>query len=125
MGQPRPRGITVVAVFMIVAGLGEVATGFTHEFFSLRIAQGTMSTYAGVAIGVLYTVAGLLALTMNKRAAAFSFGLLIVVVAGRIAMVATGLYPMDSLRQVMAIIAGTSLAAGCAIYIGLKGLVFR
>ncbi len=40
-------------------------------------------------------------------------------------MVATGLYPLDSLRQVIAMVLGTSLVAGFAIYIGLKWSAYR
>ncbi len=35
-------------------------------------------------------------------------------------MVATGLYPLDSLRQVIAIVLGIFFVAGFAIYIGFK-----
>jgi hypothetical protein len=45
--QTRPLGITVVAVLMIVFGLAEVATGFTHDFLGIIItANAALSTYA-------------------------------------------------------------------------------
>ena len=105
---------------MIVFGLAEVTTALTHRFFGLSTAEVTLSTYMGAAIGVLYTVAGLLVLSMKKRAAAVAIVLLIVDIVERIGMVVTGLYPVDSFKQIVAIILGTSMVAVFAVYIGLK-----
>jgi hypothetical protein len=60
--RSSPRGVTVVAFLMILFGLAEAATGFTHEFFGLATEDCTTSAYAGATIGVLYAAAGLLAL---------------------------------------------------------------
>jgi len=120
VNQSRPRGITVIALLMIVFGVAEESTSFTHRFFGLSTAQRTISTYIGVAIGVLYAVAGLLILSMKRRAAMLGVVLLIVVIVGRIGMVATGLYPVDSFKRILAIILGTSIVAAFAIYIRLK-----
>jgi hypothetical protein len=120
MEQNRPRSITVMASLMIVFGAAEAVTGFTHDFFGLKTTQGMLSACAGAAIGALYSVAGLLFLTMRKRAAILAIALLVAVIGGRVAMVFLGLYPLDSPRQVMAIVLGTSLVAGFAIYFGLK-----
>jgi hypothetical protein len=109
---------------MIVFGLAEVTTGFTHRFFGLSTAQVAISTFLGAAIGVLYAVAGWLILSMKKRAAAVAIVLLIVDIAGRIGMVVAGLYPVDSFKQVLAIILGTSMVAVFAAYIGLKWSLF-
>jgi hypothetical protein len=124
VNQSRPRGITAVALLMIVFGLAEVTTGFTHRFFGLSTAQVAISTFLGAAIGVLYAVAGWLILSMKKRAAAVAIVLLIVDIAGRIGMVVAGLYPVDSFKQVLAIILGTSMVAVFAAYIGLKWSLF-
>jgi hypothetical protein len=61
---------------------------------------------------------------MNKRAAALALLLLIVVIIGCISMVVTGLYPIDSRPQLVAIALGTSIAAAFAIFIALKWKVF-
>ena len=105
---------------MIVFGLAEIVTGFTHGFFGLHTAPGVVSAGIGAGIGALCAMSGFLVLTMNRRATAWAIGLLIVVVAGRISMVAAGLYPVDGLQQVLAIVAGTCIAAGFAIYIALR-----
>jgi hypothetical protein len=125
MAQNRPRGIVVIAWFMIVFGGAEVITGFTHNFFGLHTTQGMVSAYAGAAIGALYAMAGLFVLTLKKHVAVTAIALLIAVICGRSAMVGMGLYPIDSLRQAIAIVLGTSLAVGFAIYIGLRRSAFR
>ena len=124
VGQVRSRGIAVVVTLMIVFGVAEVTAGITHRFLGLSTAQGMIATYTGAAIGVLYAVAGLLILSMKRRAAALAIALLIVVIVGRVGMVVAGLYPIDSFKQVLAIILGTSIVAVFAIYIGLKWSLF-
>jgi len=121
----RPRGITVVALLMILFGLAEVVTGFTHHFFDIYTQETTIFTYSGAAIGAFYVAAGILILTMRKWAAALAIALLAADVVGRIALVATGLYPTDSFEQTFAIITGTAIAAIFAIYIGWKWSTFR
>ena len=120
MNQHRPRGIVIVALLMIVFGMAEVVTGFTHNFFGLSTAKVTTSAYVGAAIGVLYALAGLLILPMKRWAAPLAIVFLIADIIGRIAMVVTDLYPVDSFKQTLAIIMGTSIVAIFAIYISLK-----
>jgi len=121
----RPLGITIVAILMILFGLAEVVTSFTHGFFGIITSQAAIFTYSGATIGIFYVVAGLLILTMKKWAAALAIVLLGADIIGRIALVATGLYPLNSLEQVIGIILGTALAAIFAIYIGFKWKSFK
>jgi hypothetical protein len=120
VNQSRPQGIVIAAVLMIVFGVAEVKTGLTHRFFSLSTARVAASAYAGATIGILYVVAGLLILSMKRWAAATAIALLIADIIGRVAMVVTGLYPVDSVMQTLAIILGTSIVAVFAVYIKLK-----
>lgn len=120
----RPRGITIIALLMIIFGLAEVITGFTHKFFGISTSQAIIFTYSAVAIGFFYVGAGLLVITMKKWAAALAIMLLITDIIGRIALVGTGLYPLNSLEQVIGIILGTAIAAIFAIYIGFKWKLF-
>jgi hypothetical protein len=125
MNRKRPRGMLIVALLMIIFGLAEVTTGLTHNFFGVSTARVITSAYAGVAIGILYAVAGLLILSMKRRAAALAIVLLIADIVGRIAMVVTGLYPVDSLKQTFAIFLGTTIVAFFAVYIRLKWSSFN
>ncbi|MGO9388682.1 hypothetical protein [Rhodoblastus sp.] len=120
-----PRGVTVVAFLMSFFGLAEVATGFTHQFFGLTTATGTTSAYAGASIGVLHAAAGLLVLIMRKWAAALAMVCLVADVVGRIAMVLTGLYPVDSPAQTFAIVTGTAVVVAFAIHILSKWRAFE
>jgi hypothetical protein len=120
VNRNRPLGIVVVAVLMIAFGLAEMTTGRTHNFFGVSTAKVTASAYAGAAIGALYAAAGLLILSMKRWAAALAIVFLIVDIIGRIAMVVTDLYPVDSFKQISAIILGTSIVAGFVVYIRLK-----
>jgi hypothetical protein len=118
--QNRPQGITIVAVLMILFGLAEIVTGFTHNFFGISTTLGATSTYFGAGIGTLYAIGGLLILTMRKWAAALSLICLSFVVIGRVVLVATGLFSLSSFEQTFAIVVGTTIAIIFAIYIGLK-----
>ncbi len=125
VNQSRLRGISIVAVLMILFGLAEVVTGFTHNFFGITTTSRTIFTSSAAAIGVFYAAAGLLILTMKKWAAVLAIVLLIADVVGRVALVVTGLYPTDSFLNTFSIIAGTAIAVIFAIYIGWKWKSFR
>jgi hypothetical protein len=121
----RPRGITVVAVLMILFGLAEVMTGFTHSFLGISTSSATIFKYAATAIGGFYVAGGLLILTMRTWAAAFAIILLIADIGGRVALVLTGLYPLGSFEQIFAIVAGTVIAIVFGIYIAANWKQFK
>jgi peptidoglycan/LPS O-acetylase OafA/YrhL len=123
--RSRPRGVIVVAFLMILFGLAEVVTGFTHQFFGVTTANGTTSAYAGALIGVLYAAAGLLVLIMKKWAATLAIVCLAADVVGRVAMVFTGLYPVGSPAQTFAIVTGTAIVVAFGIYILSKWRAFE
>jgi hypothetical protein len=125
MVPPRPRSITLAASLMIVFGFAEIVTGFTHNFFGVHTAEGAISSYVGAAIGAMYASAGLLILTMKRRAAIAAFVLLVMVVAGRVSMIATGLYSLNTLTQTAAMFVGTAIAAGFALFITSQKSAFR
>jgi hypothetical protein len=125
MNQRRTRGIAVVAVLMILFGLAEVVTSFTHRFFGIATTAVSTGTYIAAAIGVLYSLSGLLVLTMKKWAAALAIVFLLADIAGRAALVGAGFYPTNSFRQIFAIIIGTAIVALFAIYIGSKWKSFN
>jgi hypothetical protein len=76
-------------------------------------------------IGVLYAAAGLLVLIMRKWAATLAIVCLAADVVGRVAMVFTGPYPVDSPAQTFAIITGTAIVVAFAIYILSKWRAFE
>ncbi len=125
VGKAFPIGIFIVAGLMIIFGLAEVVTGFTHQFFGLTTAQLAWATYLGVALGLFYLAGGLLLLTRRHWAAVTAILLLCGDVLGRVGMVVTGLYPLGSFRQDFGIVAGTIIAAFFAVYIALRLKSFR
>jgi hypothetical protein len=125
MRQHKHRTAIIIAWLMIALGIAEIVTAFTHDFFGIHTAQGATSTYAGAAIGAFYAAAGALVLTMKRSAAILAIVFLAIVVAGRIFLVATGLFPVPSLLQAIAMATGTLIVIGFALYLGLNGSVFR
>ena len=125
VNRSRPFGIIVSAAFTVFAGLAEVATGFTHTFFGITTSSVTIFTYSAAVIGLFYLAAGLLILTMRRWAAATALVLLGADIVGRLVLVVTGLYPTDSLKNTLSVIAGTVLVALVALYIGWKWKSFR
>jgi hypothetical protein len=125
VNQRRPLGIVIAAVFTILAGLAEVLTAFTHNFFGITTSSASIFTYSSIVIGICYIAAGLLILTMKKWAAALAIVLLSADIVGRVVLVLTGLYPTDSLKNTFSIIAGTVIVAVVAIYIGLRWKSFK
>jgi hypothetical protein len=125
VNRSRPFGIIVAAAFTVLAGLAEVVTGFTHNFFGITTSSVTVFTYSAAVIGLFYLAAGLLILTMRKWAAAIALVLLGADIIGRLVLIVTGLYPTDSLKNTLSVIAGTVLVALVALYIGWKWKSFR
>lgn len=121
----RPLGITVVALLMIIFGLLEVVTGFTHRFLGISTSTATIFTYAAAAVGGFYVASGLLILTMKKWAAVLAIVLLIADVAGRIAIADMRLYPLSSFEQIFALVVGTAIAIVFAIYIAAKWKLYK
>jgi hypothetical protein len=125
VNRSRPFGIIVAATFTVIAGLAEVVTGFTHNFFGITTSSVTVFTYSSAVIGLCYLAAGLLILTMRRWAAALALVLLGADIVGRMVLVFTGLYPTSSLKNTLSVIAGTVLVALVALYIVWKWKSFR
>ncbi|HMK94619.1 MAG TPA: hypothetical protein VK536_04370 [Candidatus Limnocylindrales bacterium] len=109
---------------MVLFGIAEIATSFTHNFFGISTSTAEASIIAGTVIGSFYAIAGFLVLTMKKRAAAVAIGLLVADIAGRLGLVVTGFYPTNTFENILGITVGTIIAALFAIYIGLKWKFF-
>lgn len=112
--------IATVAILMILFGLAEIVTGFTHNFFGVSTTRSAFSAYANAGVGALYAFAGILILSMKKRYVAIALGCLAFDVLGRIALVVTRLFPINTCRQTGAMVAGTITVIIFAAYIGSK-----
>jgi hypothetical protein len=120
-GNPKIEiGIYVAGTLMIVFGIAEVATGFRHRFFGLTTAQNTLATWLGVSLGGFYFFSGVLTLFRRKWSAIIAIILLCGDVVGRILMVVTSLYPVNTVFQTVGIVIGTGIAAFFTVYLMLK-----
>lgn len=99
--------------------MGKGAVSFTHYFFGIKTSALNAASYLSVLIGVLYAAAGLLILTLKRRAA-------VAVCAARgsyrWARRSAGerSYRTDTAKNTPAIIGGTTIAAVFAVYIALQ-----
>ena len=83
-----PIDILIVVILMILFGLAEVATGFTHNFIGqVSTTETTLSIWLGVTLGLFYVIGGVLILTKKKWAAITAIFLLCGDVIGRVGMV--------------------------------------
>ncbi len=112
--------IILAACLMILFGLAEVVTGFSHNFFGITTSSGSLVSYASAAIGACYVVSGVLVLTLKRWAAVLAIVFLGVDVIGRVALVVAGLYPTNSVKNTFSIVAGTLIAVIFAIYVGWR-----
>jgi hypothetical protein len=119
--SPVHRGIAIVAILSVIFGLIEIDTAFTHNFAGIvSTAQGETSACWSAVIGSCYAFAGLFLWTRRKWGASLAIGLYGVDVAGRIGLVATGLYPLSSVENQVAIVSGTAIAILFALYVAIK-----
>ena len=116
----KERAAFIIAILMISFGLAEVVTGFRHEFFGLVTSEDGITTLIGVILGLCYFFAGILLLIFNKRSLTLAIILLLIDVGGRIYMMISGMYPLDSFRQASGIIIGTLIAAAFTVFVFFK-----
>jgi hypothetical protein len=120
----RSTPFVVAAALMIVFGLAEVATGFRHRFFMLRGADSLVFTIVGATLGLCYIAAGVLVLVHSRRALFAAAALLAIDVVGRIALVISGQFPIESTQQIAGIAAGTAIASVFCVVVTLRARSF-
>ena len=120
-----PAAFLASSALMMVFGVAEIATGFRHSFFGITTSGSVLFAVVGAMLGAFYVVAGMLILTMKKRAAAVAIFMLLLDVVGRVSLVITGLFPIAPLENLIGIVGGTSVAGLFAVFIGLKWKFFK
>jgi len=124
-GRKRiPVGIIVVSVIMILFGLLEIVTAFSHSFFGITTLGTSIATLSSAPIGALYVLAGLLILTLKKWGFVLAIIFLVLDILGRLSLVATGLYPLNTAENIYGIISGTGIALIIAVYIYSRRSLF-
>jgi hypothetical protein len=64
-GRTRHLGITTVAIFANIAGLGEVVVGFTGNYLGI-LSKDIRPSFSTALIGAFYSVGRLFLLTIKK-----------------------------------------------------------
>jgi hypothetical protein len=62
----HPLGVTIVALLLIIFGIAEIGTGFSHNFFGISTSVSSIFTLLGIALGSFYAIAGLLILKYEE-----------------------------------------------------------
>lgn len=119
MNRKRPIGITIVAVFAIIAGLGEIVVGFTGNYLGI-LSKSIPPALSTVIIGAFYSLGGLsLLITRKKWGAVLSIVFIGAEILGRVYLVMTGIAPSHGTDAVK-ILVGGAIAVALILYIGLK-----
>jgi hypothetical protein len=119
MNQNRPIGIIIVAVFAIIAGVGEMVVGFTGNYLGI-LSKSIAPAVSTVIIGAFYSLGGLSSLITRKKWGAV-LGIIFIgaEILGRVYLVTTGIAPSNGIDAVK-IAVGGAIALALALYIGLK-----
>jgi hypothetical protein len=116
-------GITMVAVYAIVARIGEIVVGLTGNYLGI-LSRNIKPAFSTVVIGSFYSLGGLsLLITRKKWGAVLSIMFIGAEVFGRIYLVATGIAPSHG-NDAVKIVIGGAIALGLVLYIGLKWKCF-
>ena len=121
----KASGIKIASVLMILFGLAEIYTSFSHNFFGISTSSESFAVYVSALIGVFYILAGICIFPMKRWGAALAILFLALDIFGRIALVVGGFYPTESFENTLGIVAGTIIAAIFAVYILIKWRSFE
>jgi hypothetical protein len=92
ISRTRHVGITVVSIFAIIAGLGEVIVGFKGNYLGI-LSRDIRPSVSTAVIGAFYSLGGLSLLTMKKGGAELGILLVSAEILGRICLVMAGIAP--------------------------------
>jgi uncharacterized membrane protein len=116
MNQNRPVGIIIVAVFAILAGLGEIVVGFTGNYLGI-LSTSIRPAFSTVIIGAFYSLGGLaLLITRKKLGAVLSIIFIGAEILGHVYLVMSGVAPSNGTDAVKIFIGGAIALALILIY---------
>jgi hypothetical protein len=123
MTRYRHRGIILVALYAIIAGLGEIIVGLTGNFLGILSTPLTPSG-ATALVGAFYSLAGIFLLTMRKWGAALCIAFTAAEILGRAYLVASGIAPANG-GDAIKIVIGGIIALGVIAYVWSQWRTFR
>lgn len=122
MQEKYPPGLTIVAIFAIIAGLGEVVVGLTGNYLGILSKSITPSLVTAI-VGSFYSLGGIALLTRKKWGAVLGIGFISAEILGRAYLIAVGIAPSHGI-DALKILIGAIIASAVIIYIILKWKYF-
>ena len=104
----------MVAIFAVIAGLGEVVVGFTGNTFGI-LSKDLKPNAATAIVGAFYCLGGLSLLTMKKWGAVLGIVFISAEILGRVYLVSFGIGPSRG-EDVVKIVIGGAIALGVVLY---------
>lgn len=115
----RPRGVLIVAVIVIVFGLGEVWVGWSGNYLGI-LSTRLPTSAATVVVGLFYVLGGVaLLVTRRTWGTVLSLTFIGLEVLGRIYLVLVGVAPRKG-ADFFKIIVGGVIAVGFMLYISSR-----
>jgi hypothetical protein len=108
----------VISAFAIASGINEVVVGLTGNFLGI-LSKPIPPSFATVAVGAFYSLAGLSLVTMKKWGAGLSILFLSAEILGRIYLVVRGIAPSKGGDAVKVLIGGL-IALALIVYVGFQ-----
>jgi uncharacterized membrane protein len=120
----RPRDILVLAVILIIFGLGEIWVGFFGNYLGI-LSKSIPPSVSTAIVGFFYCLGGLM-LLITRRPWGTTLSLIFIgcEVLGRAYLVAIGVAPARG-PDLVKIVIGGLIAVGFMVYIGLRTLASR
>jgi hypothetical protein len=115
LNRTRDLGITIVSIFAIIAGIGEMIVGLTGNLLGI-LSTPLTPTISTVILGSFYTLGGLSFLTMSKWGAALGMIFVAAEMLGRVHLVAIGILPASRVDAIEMIIGGV-IALAVIVYV--------
>jgi len=118
----RPVGIIIVAIFAIIAGVGEMVVGVTGNFLGI-LSKSMEPAFSTTVIGAFYCLGGLsLLITRKKWGAALSIAFIGAEILGRVYLVTAGTAPSSG-TDLVKIFVGGAIAFAIMLYIGWQSFL--
>lgn len=118
-----PLGLTIIAVFAVIAGIGEVIVGFTGNYLGILSKSITPSITTSV-IGAFYSLGGLFLLTRKRWGAIVGIGFISAEIIGRVYLITVGIAPAHGI-DAFKIFVGAVIALSLIIYVLFKWRYFK
>lgn len=100
-----PLGLTLVAIFAIIAGVGEVIVGITGNYLGI-LSKNISPSVATAIIGSFYSFGGIFLLIRKKWGAMLGIGFISAEILGRIYLIIIGIAPDHGIDAVKILIGG-------------------